>query len=104
MSRCHVYAPISTYAPRKVLDAICERVPPPEPLPDDDGDILRAKVIDSWFESKRGVIALVRILSGKVEENDRISIIDPASYEQIANGAANAHTAQKDNYSVQEGE
>ncbi len=87
-----------------MLDAICERVPPPEPLPDDDGDILRAKVIDSWFESKRGVIALVRILSGKVEENDRISIIEPASYEQIADGAANAHTAQKDNYSVQEGE
>jgi hypothetical protein len=50
------------------------------------------------------VIALVRILSGKVEENDRISIIEPASYEQIADGAANAHTAQKDNYSVQEGE
>lgn len=73
-------------------------------MPDDDGDILRAKVIDSWFESKRGVIALVRILSGKVEENDRISIIEPASYEQIAAGNADAHIAQKDNYSVQEGE
>ena len=88
----------------KVLDAICERVPPPKPLPDDDGEILRAKVIDSWFESKRGVIALVRILSGRVEENDRISIIEPASYEQIADGAATAHIARKDNYSVQEGE
>ncbi len=86
------------------MDSICERVPPPEPLPDDDGEILRAKVIDSWFETKRGVIALVRILSGKVEENDRISIIEPASYEQIAEGAGNTHTTQKDNYSVQEGE
>jgi GTP-binding protein LepA len=63
---------------KKVLDTICTKVHPPTPLIDDDGVILRAKVIDSWFETKRGVIALVRVLSGTMSENDRIQ-----SYEQI---------------------
>ncbi|KAL7537036.1 hypothetical protein ACHAXR_007546, partial [Thalassiosira sp. AJA248-18] len=96
--------PVDTF---QLLDSICEKVPPPEHLPDDNDDnegILRAKVIDSWFETKRGVIALVRVLSGKLEENDRISIVEPASYDQIAEGAGDAHTVRKDNFSVQESE
>ena len=107
---------------KRLLDTICSEVPPPSQLPDDDGTILRAKVIDSWFETKRGVIALVRILSGTIGENDRISIIEPLSYEQImsskeqrgeivggevggdiVNGGS-AHTVRKDTFSVQEGE
>ena len=32
---------------KKILDTICTKVHPPAPLPDDDGVILRAKVIDS---------------------------------------------------------
>ena len=79
-------------------------MPPPEQLPDDDGEILRAKVIDSWFETKRGVIALVRVLSGELSENDRISIIEPASYDQIAEDGVSNHTVRKDNFSVQESE
>ena len=107
---------------KRLLDIICSEVPPPSQLPDDDGTILRAKVIDSWFETKRGVIALVRILSGTIGENDRISIIEPLSYDQImsskeqrgemvggevggdiVNGTS-AHTVRKDTFSVQEGE
>jgi len=90
----------------ELLDSICIRVPPPEQLPDDDGEIVRAKVIDSWFENKRGVIALVRVLSGTLAENDRISIIEPASYDQIIakGGTAGSgdHKVGKDNFSVQE--
>ena len=84
-----------------MLDSICKKVPPPEQLPDDNGEIIRAKVIDSWFETKRGVIALVRILSGELVEGDRISIIEPASYDQIAMGDV-SHKVGKDNYSIQE--
>ena len=105
---------------KKILDTICTKVHPPAPLHDDDGVILRAKVIDSWFETKRGVIALVRVLSGTMSENDRIQIIEPESYEQIIaikerqgkdeeeggdDGAEvnlNRHTVRKDAYSVQE--
>ena len=62
----------------ELLDTICKRIPPPERLADDvDGSpVLRAKVIDSWFETKRGVIALVRVLSGSLSEGDRISIVE----------------------------
>ena len=44
------------------------------------------------------------MLSGALEENDRISIIEPASYDQIAEGAGDAHKVGKDNFSVQESE
>ncbi|KAL3796963.1 hypothetical protein HJC23_000716 [Cyclotella cryptica] len=79
---------------RQVLDKICETVDSPEQLPDDDGSILRAKVIDSWFEPRRGVICLIRVLSGKISEGDRISIIEPSSSSE--------HKVGKDHYSIQE--
>jgi len=46
----------------------------------------------------------VRVLSGVLEENDRISIIEPASYDQITEGDVDAHKVRKDNFSVQESE
>jgi GTP-binding protein LepA len=66
---------------RTLLDAVCERIPPPTRLPDDDGEgshgdktsVLRAQVVDSWYDS-RGVNCLVQILSGTLKEGDRISI------------------------------
>lgn len=56
-----------------LLDAVCQRVPPPRPLPDDNGEILRAQVVDSWYDS-RGVNCVVRIVSGTLAEGDRICI------------------------------
>lgn len=57
-----------------VLDAVCEQVAPPQALSDDDGTILRAQVVDSWYDTVRGVQCLVRIISGTLSEGDRISI------------------------------
>jgi GTP-binding protein LepA len=59
---------------KELLDAICEQVPPPTALADDDGSMLRAQVVDSWYDS-RGVNCLVQILSGEMKESDRISIV-----------------------------
>jgi elongation factor 4 len=56
-----------------VLDAVCRQVKPPQPLEDDDGSVLRAQVVDSWYDS-RGVNCLVQIVSGGMAEGDRISI------------------------------
>lgn len=80
---------------KTVLDRICERVPSPKALADDDGDeeksFLRAQVIDSWYDS-RGVNCLVQIVSGCLTENDRISIVSTDE------GTGN----QSQSYSVQE--
>jgi len=57
----------------ELLDAVCRRVPPPRPLADDNDDILRAQVVDSWYDT-RGVNCVVQIVSGSLSEGDRISI------------------------------
>jgi len=59
---------------KELLDAVCHTVPPPKPLEDDDGSMLRAQVVDSWYDS-RGVNCQVQVVSGELKEGDRISII-----------------------------
>lgn len=54
-------------------------------------------MIDSWFEPKRGVVCLLRVFSGTLSENDRISIVEPESIQQ-----KDGHKVGKDNYSTQE--
>ncbi|MCH7835148.1 MAG: GTP-binding protein, partial [Proteobacteria bacterium] len=47
----------------ELLDAIIERIPPPE------GDVdapLQALIIDSWFDNYVGVVSLVRVVNGSL--------------------------------------
>lgn len=50
-----------------VIEKVCQAIPPPNYLDDDDGKILRAQVVDSWFEPLRGVVCLVQVLSGELK-------------------------------------
>jgi GTP-binding protein LepA len=66
----------------ELLDKICHQVPPPRSLSDDDGLILRAQVVDSWYDG-RGVNCIVQIVSGTLSEGDKISIAaEPGSQAQ----------------------
>ena len=56
----------------EILEAVVHRIPPP-PQPNDD--ILRALVFDSVFDIYRGVVAYVRVFSGKVEANQQIKVM-----------------------------
>ncbi len=56
----------------EILEAVVHRIPPP-PKPQDD--ILRALVFDSVFDIYRGVVAYVRVFSGKVEANQQIKVM-----------------------------
>jgi GTP-binding protein LepA len=52
-----------------VLEAIVERIPPP---PNRREEPLAGLIFDSWYDSFRGVVTLVRIQSGIVRTGDRI--------------------------------
>jgi GTP-binding protein LepA len=63
----------------EILEAIVARIPPPESPAD---AVLRALVFDSVFDVYRGVVAYVRVVSGKVEANQAIKLMsNDARYE-----------------------
>jgi len=62
-----------------IIPAIIDRIPPPEGNPDAP---LKALIFDSWFDSYRGVIILVRIIDGELKKGDRIKFLsNNAEYE-----------------------
>ena len=56
----------------EILEAVVHRIPPP-PKPKDE--ILRALVFDSVFDIYRGVVAYVRVFSGKVAASQQIKVM-----------------------------
>lgn len=63
----------------KILPAIIELVPPPT---GDPSKPLKALLFDSWFDSYRGVIILVRIIDGVLKKRDKIKFLsNNAEYE-----------------------
>lgn len=61
-----------------LLAAVVQRVPPPEGRAD---ALLRALVIDSFYDDFRGVVAHVRVVDGSVRARDRVRFI--ASEETV---------------------
>lgn len=63
----------------QILPTIISRIPPPQGDPQKP---LRALVFDSWFDSYRGVIVLVRIIDGVLKKGNRIKFLsNNAEYE-----------------------
>ncbi len=52
-----------------LLEAIVERLPPPEGEPDGH---LQALLVDSWYDAYLGVVLLVRVVEGTVKTKDKI--------------------------------
>ena len=67
----------------ELMDAIIERVPSPKSASDN----LRALIFDSYFDSYKGIVALIKVVDGKVKIKDKIKMISTgAVYEVTALG------------------
>ncbi|MFN2475430.1 MAG: translation elongation factor 4 [Chthoniobacterales bacterium] len=63
-----------------ILEAVVHRIPPPT-VPKDD--TLRALVFDSVFDVYRGVIAYVRVMSGSIEADQQVRMMNNNSRHEI---------------------
>ena len=57
---------------KAILEAIVERIPPPEGDPDAP---LQALIFDSVFNSFRGIIVYYRILNGSIKKGDKVKFV-----------------------------
>ena len=64
----------------ELLQAICERVPPPQGTP---GDVLQAMVFDSHYDEFRGAITYVRIMNGRVTRGQRIRFLRGGTTHEV---------------------
>ena len=56
---------------RDVLEQVVKLVPAPEVVTEEP---LQASIIDSWFDNYLGVVALVRVVKGRIEKGEKIEI------------------------------
>jgi len=64
----------------EVFEAIVKRIPPPRGRPDGP---LKALVFDSWFDSYRGVVVLVRVVDGELGTGDRIVLMASGAEQEV---------------------
>jgi GTP-binding protein LepA len=74
---------------RDVLEAIVQRIPPPE------GSVekpLKALIFDLWFDNYQGVIVLARVFEGRLQKGSRIRLMaKKKSYEVLEVGIFTPH-------------
>ncbi|RDZ27951.1 translation elongation factor 4 [Lysobacter silvisoli] len=64
----------------EVLEAIVQRIPPPQPR---DTDKLQALIIDSWFDNYLGVVSLVRVMQGEIGPGSKILVMSTGRTHQV---------------------
>lgn len=77
----------------ELLDAVVERIPAPK----SENNDLRALIFDSYFDSYKGVVILVRVFDGSLKVGDKIHFINSkADYEVLELGKHTPHEVKKD--------
>ncbi|MEZ4224057.1 MAG: translation elongation factor 4 [Polyangiaceae bacterium] len=72
-----------------ILEAVVQRIPPPT---GDPAAPLRALIFDSWYDSYRGAVVMVRVFQGTLKKGDRISFMaTKRTYEVTALGCFSPH-------------
>lgn len=63
-----------------LLEAIVTRLPAPDGVPDDP---LRALVFDSYYDTYRGVVSLIRVVDGAIRNGDAIRFMATKSDQEV---------------------
>jgi GTP-binding protein LepA len=64
----------------EILEAIVERVPPPQGDPQAP---LRALVFDSWFDQYRGVVVLVHVVDGRLDPGMKVRLMASGGVHEV---------------------
>jgi len=73
----------------EILEAVVERIPPPTGDPEKP---LAALIFDSWYDSYRGAVVMVRVIDGVVKKGDKILFMATGrTYEVTAIGCFSPH-------------
>jgi GTP-binding protein LepA len=64
----------------EILEAVVRRVPPPRGKPEAP---LKAMVFDSWYDSYRGVIVLVRVIDGFVRPGQKVRLMATGAHLEV---------------------
>ncbi len=62
-----------------LLDAIIERIPPPE---GNENDPLQALIFDSHFDTYRGVVSSVRVVNGRLRTRDKLRFMQAGAVHE----------------------
>jgi GTP-binding protein LepA len=65
---------------REILEQIVKKVPPPRGR---DDAPLRALVFDSWYDSYRGAVAMVRVVDGLLKKGDKVRFLMTATDYEV---------------------
>ncbi len=75
-----------------ILEAIVDRLPPPAGVPDAP---LKALIFDSWFDSYRGVVIVIRVIDGVIRPGMKIRLMATGQdYEALQLGVFNPKAAE----------
>ncbi len=64
----------------KLMEAIITRIPSPKK---DDDEKLKCLIFDSYFDAYRGVVVLVRVISGKLKNKDKIKMMQTGAVYEV---------------------
>jgi GTP-binding protein LepA len=74
---------------KEVLEAVVARIPPPK---GDPAAPLRALLFDSWYDSYRGAVVMLRVMDGTLKKGDKIKFMATGRvYEVTEMGAFAPH-------------